>query len=208
MVSTILPSCSPGLEALMRRADLGEREDGVDHRLRAARGDEVVDGLEVLVRAHRRAVDRQLLPPHAVQVRGRIRARSSRRKRRPAGRPRHQSDVAQVSAPTVSTTTWAPPSGELLHAGGDVLVAWFTVASAPSSRARASFSSDDDVTTACAPERLRDRERRGRDAAADPPDQHPLAGCSAAFVTSIRQAVSKTSGKAAASSNESESGMG
>ena len=59
-----------------------------------------------------------------------------------------------------------------------------------------------------APSALRDRERGGRDAAADAPDEHPLAGLEAAFVTSIRYAVSKTSGNAAASSKESPSGIG
>ena len=38
-----------------------------------AGGDQVVGALEVVGRAHRRAEDRELLPPHAVQCRGRVR---------------------------------------------------------------------------------------------------------------------------------------
>ena len=45
----------------------------------------------------------------------------------------------------------AAAAGRLPHAAFTSPEAWFTVASAPSSRARASFSSLEDVTIACAP---------------------------------------------------------
>ena len=47
--------------------------------------------------------------------------------------------------------------------------------SAPHSRARSSFSSLPEVTTVRRAERACDLERRGRDSATDPPDQHPFA---------------------------------
>ena len=72
---------------------------------------------------------------------------------RPAGSAT-ESDVAHVSAPTVSTTTWTPPPVSSFTRAATSSLAWFTVASAPSSRARASFSSDEDVTTARAPSAL------------------------------------------------------
>src|SRR6188472_2778767 len=62
------------LEALVRFADRLERIDPVDLRLRAPGTHELVRSLEVRARAHRRADDRELLPPHAVQLRGRVRA--------------------------------------------------------------------------------------------------------------------------------------
>src|SRR5262245_64447897 len=69
---------------------------------------------------------------------------------RPAGRATDR-DVVHVSAPTVSTTTCAPPSVSSFTRAATSSRAWFTVASAPNSLARASFASDDDVTTARAP---------------------------------------------------------
>jgi hypothetical protein len=113
-----------------------------------------------------------------------------------------------VSAPTVSTTTCTPPSVNSFTRFDTSSVTWFTVASAPSSRARVSFSSDDDVTIARAPSDF----AIASDAVATPPPMPQISthssGRSAAFVTSIRHAVSKTSGNAAASTNESSSGMG
>src|SRR5438552_2425670 len=62
------------LEPLVRGARLGEREDGVHHRPGTAALDELVGALEVGARAHRRAEDRELLPPDAVERRRRVRA--------------------------------------------------------------------------------------------------------------------------------------
>src|SRR5436853_4084700 len=63
------------LHTLVRGRGLREREYLVDDGPRLAGRDEVVNGLEVLARSHRRSVDGQLLPPEAVQVRRWIRAR-------------------------------------------------------------------------------------------------------------------------------------
>src|SRR5436305_520821 len=62
------------------------------------------------------------------------------------------SDVRHVASPTCSTTTSAPrPPVASRTAALTSPLAWFTVASAPSSVARASFSSLDEVTIVCAP---------------------------------------------------------
>src|SRR5207244_2733411 len=63
------------LHPLVGGADLLEWEDLVDDRARAAARDQLVRAGEVLGRSHRRAEDRELLPPHAVQLRRRVRAR-------------------------------------------------------------------------------------------------------------------------------------
>ena len=72
-----LPELLSGLEPLVGGGDLGERVGPVDVHARAARADEVVRAEEVLARAHRRAQHVQLLPPEAMELRGRV---------RPAGR--------------------------------------------------------------------------------------------------------------------------
>ena len=139
------------LEALVGGARLAQREDRVDHGLRPTGDDEVEGGFEIGARAHRRAVDRQLLPPDPVQARGRVRpggrAADADRERRDA-RPR-------ASRPGVGTDGLDDDVDaavrQLLDARSDVGVAWLTVASAPSSTACVSLSSDDDVTTARAP---------------------------------------------------------
>ena len=119
------------------------------------------------------------------------------------------SDVRHVASPTWSTTMSAPrPSVASFTAAFTSPVAWLTVASAPSSRARASFSSLDDVTIVRAPSAF----AIARPAVETPlPIPHsrthsPSRRC--ARVTSIRYAVSKTSGNAAASSKESPAGIG
>src|SRR5437588_234098 len=62
------------------------------------------------------------------------------------------SEVAQVASPTVSTTTSMPlPPVAVCTASFTSPVAWFTVASAPSSRARSSLVSLDEVTSTFAP---------------------------------------------------------
>src|ERR671930_1332429 len=74
------------LHALVRGTGLGEREDGVYNRAGAAARDELVSALEILFRAHRRAVDRQLFPPEAVERRRRV--RPARRAADPGAPPR------------------------------------------------------------------------------------------------------------------------
>ncbi len=160
----------------MRGSGLGEREDRVDHRLRA-RCDQVVGAPRS--RPGRPIVepsDRQLLPPEPVQRRRRVRAAGSRRRRRPGRRARAaSSERFQVASPTVSTTTSAPPPVASLTAATTSPVSWLTVTSAPSSAALRQLlvagGGDDHVRA----QRLGDPERRRRDAAADPPDEHPLA---------------------------------
>ena len=69
-----LPELLARLQPLVRGAGLGEREDRVDHRLRAPARDQLVGALEVGARAHRRAEHVELLPPDAVERRRRVRA--------------------------------------------------------------------------------------------------------------------------------------
>src|SRR6188474_1457789 len=57
-------------QPLVRRPRLREREHRVDVHTRAPAADEVVGAEKVLAGAHRRAVDRQLLPPEAMQLCG------------------------------------------------------------------------------------------------------------------------------------------
>src|SRR5207248_509726 len=62
------------------------------------------------------------------------------------------SEVAQVASPTCSRTTSTPlPPVASFTASRTSPLAWLTAASAPSSRARSSFSSLDEVTSALAP---------------------------------------------------------
>ena len=137
--------------------------------------DEVEHGLEVVVRAHRRAVDRQLLPPHAVQVRGRVRARRRAAHADPAGGPRdRERRLPRVRADGLDDDVHAA-ARELLHARGDVLASRGSRSRRRRARrARSSFSSDDDVTTARAPSAF----TIASDAVATPPPmpqiEHPL----------------------------------
>ena len=96
------------------------------------------------------------------------------------------SEVAQVASPTCSRTTSTPLPVASFTARRTSPVAWLTVASAPSSRARSSFSSLEEVTSALAPSAL---------AIASPAVPTPLPipqssthspSCSCAFVTSSR----------------------
>src|SRR5207302_905900 len=79
------------------------------------------------------------------------------------------SDRCQVASPTCSSTTSTPaPPVASLTAARTSPSAWFTVASAPSSRARSSFSSLEEVTNA-GPVRAEDpRLRHRRKPFADP----------------------------------------
>src|SRR5438105_887173 len=63
-----------GREPFVSSAGIREREHAVDDGPDTARGDQVVDALEVGGRPHRRAEDRELLPPDPVERRGRVRA--------------------------------------------------------------------------------------------------------------------------------------
>jgi hypothetical protein len=96
----------------------------------------------------------------------------------------------QVASPTVSTTTSAPVPVASLTAATTSPLSWLTVASAPSSAARVSFASLDDVTIVCAPSACAIRKA----AVATPPPIPQIRthspACSAARVTSILYAVS------------------
>ena len=193
----------------MRARGVGEREDAVDVDARAPRADELVGALEVRRHAHRRAEDGELLPPEPVEASRRAVAR---------GRAAHD-DPAVLScggeralpgrlADGLDDDVRARAAGRVLHGLHDVglcvvdgevraeraCLLELLVARRRDDRARA--------------ERSRDLEGCQRDAAADAPDEHPLAFSRAAFVTSMRYAVSKVSGNAAASSNESASSSG
>ena len=101
----------------------------------------------------------------------------------------------------------APPVASFAAAATSP-VAWLTTASAPSSRARSSFSSLDEVTSTRAPSAFAIVSA----AVATPPPMPQTSTHSPstrpARVRSIRYAVSKTSGNAAASSNDNASSSG
>ena len=116
---------------------------------------------------------------------------------------------AQVAAPTSSITTSTPrfcvsPQTSFEKS----VVAWLMSTSAPSCRARSSFSSLLEVTKTCAPASLAICSA----AIATPPPMPRIStlspGRTRALVITILQAVRKTSGKAAASSKLSRSGIG
>ena len=75
---------------------------------------------------------------------------------------------------------------ELAHAGRHVLVSWFRVASAPSSRARASFASLEEVTIARPPSAFAIASAAVATPLPIPQISTHSPGWSAAFVTSIR----------------------
>src|ERR671919_2524387 len=60
------------LEVLVRLRGALEGEDSVDDRLRLAPRDQLVGALEILAGPHRRAVDRELLPPDPVELSRRV----------------------------------------------------------------------------------------------------------------------------------------
>ena len=127
---------------------------------------------------------------------------------RPAGRT-DASDRAHVASPTVSTTTSTPLPVASLTAAATSPSLWFTVTiRAPIARGpelRVAAGGDDRSHA----ERSADLECGGRDAPADAPDEDAHSPSrTAARVTSIRYAVSYTSGKAAPTSNDSASSRG
>src|SRR5215204_4985857 len=197
------------LHALVGGARLGERVDGVHHRLRLAALDELEGALEVLLRAHRRAEDRQLLPPDAVE-RG-LRVRPARRPadRDPAVCPdRLERGLPRRLAHVLDDDVGAGPPVASRTVSSTSPVLWLTTASAPRPRASSTLASLDDVVTTRAPS-----ARASTIAAVPIPLPAPQTSThspsrSPARVTSIRYAVSETSGNAAASSKESSSGMG
>ena len=153
MRSSTLPNCSPASSrSCAARASASGNTVSITGRARPL-ATSVVGRLEVRARAHRRAEHVELLPPDAVELRRRVRRRSSRRRRRPARRcarprarsprsPRRRARRRRRSRVRRSTRFTAARTSP---------VAWLTVASAPSSRARSSFASLDEVASTCAP---------------------------------------------------------
>ncbi len=197
------------LQPLVGGRGVGEREHAVDDRPCLPGRDQVVGAPEVVGRAHRRAEDRELLPPDAVQ--GGRRVRPGRRAAHDdaalrAGRiegaaPRRLADVVDDDVRAAA--------GQILDGRNDLLrrVVHARVGAELASPA-ASFSSLDEVTTTFAPSALAIASAA---VATPPPTPHTSthsSGCSRARVTSMRYAVSKTSGNAAASSNPRPSGIG
>ena len=178
---TILPSCSPASSRSCAARISSSGNDLVDDRARAAARDELVRALEVL------AVP--IVEPRMVSCFHQTRWSAAggfgpvvapQTAMRPS-RAATSSDVLHVASPTCSTTTSAPrpPVASLhgrLHVPGRVIDA----ASAPSSRARSSFASLEEVTIDRAPSAFAIASAGGRDAAADAPQQHPLALAQAA----------------------------
>ena len=137
------------------RARRGRRRAGRPRprSLGSARCDEVVGALEVLRRPHRRSEHRELLPPDPVESRRRVRpgrraadddrARAGPRRpatfaRSPRRRARRRRRRRGRQSPSSTAALTSPDS-------------WLTTASAPSSLARASFASLDDVQMTFAP---------------------------------------------------------
>ena len=105
----------------MGRAGFGERKDRVDDDLRAAARDELVDGLEVLLRPHRGAEDRELLPPDAMERRRRVRARCRAADDDPAALRGHVLRGAPGRlADMLDDDVRAAPAGRVEHGGLDV----------------------------------------------------------------------------------------
>ena len=147
-------SCRAARRPRAARARRAPRRAGTPRRPPAARGPDATRSSAASKsarRAHRRAVDRQLLPPDAVQVRRRVRPARRAADDDPAAGPRGVRATLPGRLADGLDDDVRAAAGQLLHARGDVPVAWLTVASAPSSRARSSFASDDDVTTTRAP---------------------------------------------------------
>ena len=122
--------------------------------------------------------------------------------------PAEASERFQVASPTCSTTTSAPPPVSSRTRAGTSSVSWFSglvgAELAGPLELRVARRGDDRP----AAERLRDRERRRRDAAADPPDQHPLARLEARLGHEHPVGGLEDERERAASSNESSSGIG
>ena len=140
---------------------------------RAARPHELVGAEEVLARSHRRAVDRQLLPPEPVQLGGRVRAAGGAADDdAPAGLDRGERRLPGRLADGLDHEVGAPG---LLHRRGDVarVVVHHHVGAPPASPLELLVAARRDDRARA--ERPCDLERRRRDAAADAPDQHRLA---------------------------------
>src|SRR5581483_9601003 len=118
------------------------------------------------------------------------------------------SERFQVASPTVSTTRSAPPPAASFAVATTSSVSWLTVTSAPSSAARTSLSSLDEVTIVRAPSACAIRNAAVATPPPIPQTSTHSPGWRPARVTSIRYAVSYTSGNAAASSNETPSRSG
>src|SRR5581483_6764724 len=175
-----LPERRPRLEPLVRDPDVGERKHLVDDGSRTPLRDELVGALEVGARAHRRAEHGELLPPDPVERGGRVRAARRTAHRDPAfargdveGRPpRRLADV-------LDDDVRAAPAGRLLdgrlHVARRVVDDRVGAELAGTLELRVARRGHDHPRA----ERLRDRERGRRDAAADAPREHPLAGLEA-----------------------------
>ena len=118
IVRTIFPSCSPrSSRSCAARVSASGKVESTCTRARP-RAHELVRAEEVVARAHRRAVDRQLLPPEAMQLRRRVRAARGAADRHPAAGLDRRERCFHVASPTVSTTRSTPPM--LLRRRGDV----------------------------------------------------------------------------------------
>ena len=176
---TILPSCSPASRrSCAARVSLSGNTVSITGFARPD-VDEVETASKSRARAHRRAVDRQLLPPHPVQVRRRVRSgRRAAHAHAAGGTAAAERRLPGVGAHRLDDDVHAAVR-QLLHARRDVLAR--VVHRRVGAELARAFEllvgrRRDDGARA---ERLRDREGRRGDAAADPPDQHPLVGLQA-----------------------------
>ena len=170
-----MPSCDPPRDARARPAS---RRAGMTvstcTRARPLRI-EVVRTEEVVARAHRRAVDRQLLPPEPMERSRRVRAARRTADGHTAGRRDRGERPGPGRLADRLDDDVGSATGRLLHGLDDVAgVVVHRDVGAPGERLRELLvaAGGDDRARA---ERPADLERSGRDPAADAPDQHPLA---------------------------------
>ena len=209
MRRTILPSCSP----LSRRswaaaASASGKTVSIDRPCPAGR-DQVVGALEVLGRAHRRAHDRQLAPPDPVQRRGRVRARG----RSADDDPRRRARPRRASASRSPRRRARPRRRRRRRSARERGPGRPRSRGSRSRRRRArgprsSFASLDDVTIVRPPSAFAIASAAVETPLPIPQISTHSPGWRRAFVTSMRYAVRKTSGNAAASSNERSPGIG
>ena len=170
-----MPSCSPASSRSCAARVSASGKTRVDVHAGPAAANEVVGAEEVVPRAHRRAVDRQLLPPEPVQRGRRVRAaRRAADGHAPGRRDRGERPGPGRLADRLDDDVGAG-AGRLLHGLDDVAgVVVDRDVGAPGARLLELLvaAGGDDRARA---ERPADLERRRRDAAADAPDQHPLA---------------------------------
>ena len=169
----ILPSCSPLSMRSWAAAASDSGKTLSTSGLTRPDVDQLVDGLEVLSRPHRGAEDRQLLPPDSMQCRRRVRAGRGAADHHAASlASRLQALLPGRLADVLDHDVRAVAAGGLLHGRHHVLRGVVHLGVGLDLGELLVAARGDDRPRAESPG---DRVRRGRDAAADAPDEDPLA---------------------------------